>query len=559
MSARAKTGRAGAATRSAFAGSTLLAAGAIAAGALGASGDGVLDTTLASRAGGATGAVGDGSSFDPSTSADGRYVAFHSDADNLDDDSNDAVTDVFVRDLQANTTTLASRATGVAGAVGDGDSFGASISADGRYVALYSDAGNLDPDSNDAVADVFVRDLQANTTTLVSRATGAAGAVGDGESALPSISGDGHHVAFQSGADNLDSDSDDSVNDIFVRDLQSDATTLASRATGAAGAVGDSFSHIPSISADGRHVAFFSDAGNLDDDSNDVVFDAFVRDLQANTTTLVSRATGAAGAVGDAHSVSQSISADGRYVAFHSEADNLDDDSNDEVADAFVRDLQANTTTLVSRATGAAGTAGDQQSSSPSISADGRYVAFDSQAGNLDDDPESNAFDANVFVRDLQANTTTLVSRATGAAGAVGDQRSGNGSISADGRYVAFGSQAGNLDAESNDAFDDVFVRELIDTITARCGGKTATEVGTGGRDKLKGSERRDVITGLGGKDVIKGLAGNDLLCGGKGSDRLLGGAGKDKLFGQKGKDTLKGGPGKDKLKGGAAKDKQVQ
>ena len=99
-------------------GAALVAVGAVAAGALGASGDGILDTTLVTR--GAAGAVADDSSRSPSTSADGRYVAFASTADNLDPDSDDSFEDVFVRDLQANTTTLVSRATGATGAVGDG-------------------------------------------------------------------------------------------------------------------------------------------------------------------------------------------------------------------------------------------------------------------------------------------------------------------------------------------------------------------------------------------------------------------------------------------------------
>jgi Tol biopolymer transport system component len=500
MSAGHNTGMTARAMRSALAGASLIAAGAAAASALGASGDGVLDTTLASRAGGAAGAVGDGSSFNASLSADGRYVAFHSDANNLDPASNDSVTDVFVHDLQANTTTLVSRASGAAGAVGDQASIDPSISADGRYVAFRSDADNLDPDSDDAVTDVFVRDLQADTTTLVSRASGAAGAVGN----------DG--------------------------------------------------SSTPSISADGRHVAFASTAGNLDPDSNDSVTDVFVRDLQANSTTLASRASGAAGVVGDDGSSSPSISADGRRVAFDSVADNLDPDSDDSATDVFVRDLQADTTTLASRAAGAAGAVGDDSSFDPSISADGRHVAFDTAAENLDPDSDDAVND--VFVRDLQANTTTLASRATGTAGAVGDAGSFSPSISADGRRVAFASDADNLDGDSNDAVFDVFVRELLDPISppeARCAGKAATKVGTAGKNKIRGTAKRDVIAGLGGNDVIRGLAGNDFLCGGKGRDRLLGGDGRDRLLGQGGNDILKGGPGRDLLKGGPGRDSQKQ
>ncbi len=533
--------------RSALAAGALLAAFAVAVPALGVSGDGVLDTTLASRASGAAGAVPDQDSSHPSMSADGRYVAFESDATNLDPDSNDLVTDVFVRDLKTNTTILVSRAGGPTGAVGDANSRDPSISADGHRVAFVSNADNLDSDSDDGVEDIFVRDLRANTTTLVSRATGPTGAVADDDSGAPSISADGNHVAFDSVADDLDPESDDAIRDVFFRDLQANATTLVSRATGPTGAVGDGFSGGPSISADGSRVAFHSDADTLDPDSDDSVSDILVRDLQANTTTLVSRAAGAAGTVGHANSFDPSISATGRYVALYSDAD-LDPDSGDAVGDVFVRDLQTNAITLASRASGAAGAVGNGLSGLPSISADGRRVAFESTAGNLV--PALNPSMIDVFVRDLRSRTTTLASRASGSRGAAGDATSNQPSISGDGRRVGFSSGADNLDRDSDDTYFDVFVRELLDPITARCAGRRATKVGTTGRNRLRGTPHRDVIAGLGGNDVIRGLAGNDLLCGGKGRDRLFGGGGRD---------TLRGGPGHDRLRGGPGHDKQIQ
>jgi Tol biopolymer transport system component len=543
--------------RPALVGATLLAASALTTGALGASGDGVLDTTLASRATGAAGAGGDNLSSNASTSADGRFVAFESVADNLDAASDDSVADVFVRDLQSDTTTLVSRATGAAGAVGDDDALEPSISAEGRFVAFSSSADNLDSASDDAVFDVFVRDLQANTTTLVSRAIGAGGAGGGDDSFAPSISADGRRVAFATDAGNLDPDSNINFTDVLVRDLDANTTTLASRATGVAGMPGAGNSDLPSISADGRHVAFISDADTIDPDNHPSFTDVFVRDLVANTTTFASRATGAAGAPGFGNSTRPSISADGRHLAFESAANNLDPDSDDAVDDVFVRDLQADTTTLVSRASGAAGTVGDGGSSKPSISDDGRLVAFASSADNLDPDSDDSVGD--VLVRDLQAKATTLVSRAGGVAGAAGDSGSSRASISADGRRVAFDSEAGNLDPDSDDSVGDVFLRELVDPIPPRCARKLATKVGTNGRNRIRGTPGRDVIAGLGGNDVIRGLGGKDILCGGRGRDRLLGGAGRDTLLGQAGNDVLRGGPGRDKLRGGPGRDRQVQ
>jgi Tol biopolymer transport system component len=452
---------------------TAALAATVAAGAFAAPGDGVLDTTLASRAPGATGTVGDGSSFRPSISADGRFVAFDSDADNLDPDSNDAVTDVFVRDTQTGTMTLVSRATGAPGAVGDGGSFGPSVSADGRFVAFSSNADNLDPDSNDAFTDVFVRDTQTGTTTLVSRAT--AGAVGDGNSFIASISADGRFVAFESDADNLDPDSNDVITDVFVRDTQTGTTTLVSRAAGGAGAVGDDRSSSPSISADGRFVAFASNANNLDPD-NAFGTDVFVRDTQTLATTLVSRATGATGAVGNSNSTEPAISADGRFVAFDSTAGNLDPDSDDAATDVFVRDIPTSTTTLASRATGATGEVGHRASTDPSISADGRVVAFRSDTANFGPGPPNGV--TGVFVRDTQSAITTLASRATGATGALADGNTFIQSISADGRFVAFDSDADNLDPDSNDAVTDVFVRELSDPLVSPPGAGASAPTG---------------------------------------------------------------------------------
>ena len=247
-----------------------------AAAALAGDGDGILDTSLVSRATGAAGVGGDSGSFDSAISVDGRYTAFESDADNLDGDSNDAVRDIFVRDAVTGTTTFVSRATTAAGVAGDGNSFDPAISADGRYVAFLSDADNLDGDSNDSFSDIFVRDTVANMTTLVSRATTAGGAAGNGGSTDPSISPDGGHVAFQSFATNLSGDDGDMINDIFVRDLEANTTAFVSRGTGNPGPAGNNNSALPSISTDGRYIAFESFATNLAA-SNDMM----VRGLRA--------------------------------------------------------------------------------------------------------------------------------------------------------------------------------------------------------------------------------------------------------------------------------------
>ncbi|MGD9570674.1 MAG: TolB family protein [Thermoleophilia bacterium] len=415
------------------------------------------DVDLVSRA--SDGTAADDDSAAPDVSADGRHVGFSTLADNLSAEDVDAVRNIFVRDLTAGTTTLVSRADGAAGAGGDADSLAGEISADGRYFVFYSGATNLSAEDVDPVDDVFVRDLVAQTTTLASRADGAAGAAGDADSVNVTMSGSGRRVAFQSSADNLAADDNDAVSNVFVRDLDTNTTIFASRAPGAGGAPADAAASFPSLSDDGRHVAFSSGADNLSAEDDDTVANVYVRDLVANTTTLVSRATGAGGAGGNGTSTDPSVSADGRYVAFHSQADNLSTEDDDTVFNIFVRDLVAGTTTLVSRAPGPAGAGGDASSLNAVISADGTRVAFRSLADNLSAEDDGAVED--VFVRDLVDGTTTLVSRAAGATGAGGDGNSSSASVSADGSHVAFISTAANLSDLDVDSATDVFRRGL--------------------------------------------------------------------------------------------------
>jgi Tol biopolymer transport system component len=542
------------------------------------------DVELVSRAGGASGAKANGDSFNAAVSADGRLVAFDSAASNLHPDDGDFTRDVFVRDLEAGTTTLVSRAAGASGAKANADSTRPAVSADGRFVAFDSGASNLHPDDSDFTRDVFVRDLQAGATTLVSRAAGAAGTKGDGGSSRPAVSADGRFVAFESNASNLDPDDTDTAADVFVRDLQAGTTTLVSRAAGAAGAKGNGFSSEPVVSADGRLVAFDSVASNLDPDDGDNTRDVFLRDLQANTTTLVSRA---AGAKGNADSFFPAVSGDGRLVAFQSDASNLHPDDGDDIRDVFVRDLQANTVTLVSRAAGATGNA---NSVLPALSADGRYVTFDSDASNLH--PDDGDDTADVFVRDLQANTTTLVSRAAGAAGGKGNSFSFEAAVSADGRFVAFSSLASNLHPDDGDTTQDVFRREVLGAPPqqppaaqpqqppagppqqppagppagppvvragpAQPGCPLVGELilGGDGDDERSGGASSDIIFGRSGDDLLRGLVGADCVYGERGADRLSGGGGPDRLFGGRGADRLRGGAGGDVINPGSGRDR---
>ena len=392
------------------------------------------DLTFLSRVSGANGAAATAASYYPSVSGDGRYVAFTSYANNLSGEDVDAVYDVFVRDVQTNVLTLASRATGAGGAGGTDGSTDASISADGRYVVFSSVADNLSAVDDNLSTNIFVRDLQESTTTLVNRASGVAGAVANDTAYDPQISADGRRVTFISSADNLSTEDNNTYLNVFVRDLEANTTTLVSRAAGAAGTGADASSYNPSVSADGRYVAFQSNADNLSADDNNTYTNLFVRDLQANTLTFVSRAGGAAGAAADGGSYTPAISDSGRRVSFTSDADNLSSDDNNTYQNIFVRDLTAATTTLVSRADGATGAGAEASSDDSSISGDGRRVGFTSGANNLSAE-DNNGYD-NIFVRDLVDDTLTFASRAAGAAGAAGDGHSEASSLSETGRYL---------------------------------------------------------------------------------------------------------------------------
>jgi surface antigen len=420
-------------------------------------------TTLVSRSStagaGAGNEIGNAESADPDISGDGRYVTFDSRASNLDPADRDQVRDVFVRDRRSDTTTLVSRATGASGTQANSESANPAISDDGRNVGFDSAATNLDRADSDDNRDVYERDIQANVTTLVSRATGGSGAQGNQDAFTPAISSGGRTVAFTSYATNLDPADSDTGADVFVHDSVVDTTTLVSRATGTVG-LKDASDH-PAMSSDGRYVAFSSQTSKLDPADHDKVSDIFVRDLQAGTTTLVSRTSSERGdAKGDGDSWGPAISGDGRYVAFFSYATNLDPADGDPTPDVFVRDVQAGTTTLVSRASDQAGGAkGDGDSLAPAISNDGRYVSFDSVATNLD--PADTDGTRDVFVRDVQAGSTTLVSRADGPSGAKGGDVSKGPAISGDGRLVSFTSSATNLDPNDHDTGWDVFVRDV--------------------------------------------------------------------------------------------------
>jgi len=385
------------------------------------------------------GVQGNDSSGASSISADGRYVAFQSIATNL---VSPATSDsqIFVRDRQTGATTLVSAGPG--GACGNSNSFDPSISPDGRYIGFESTATNLvDPASSGT--QVFVRDTQAGTTALVN--VNSSGVQGNDESFNASLSAYGRYIAFQSSSTNLVSPPT-SGNHIFVRDTQGGTTTLASITAG--GDPCDGYSSNPSISPNGRYVSFESWSTNLvSPPTSNSHSQIFVHDRQTGDNWLASKGPG--GSEGNANSLYSSISADGRYVAFYTDATNLVSPSTSNIQ-SFVYDRQSDSVTVAS--VGPGGDPGNNRSVSPSISADGSYIAFHSWANDLVSPDTSGV---QVFVRDTQAGATALVSM--NASGVQGNNYSAFPSISGNGNFVAFTSGATNLVSPPTSS-DQIFV-----------------------------------------------------------------------------------------------------
>ena len=290
------------------------------------------DTVLASVNTGGTVANG-GSGYGGSLSADGRYVAFFSAATDLTSGDNNATTDVFIRDLFGGVTELISVAAD-GGLARGGSSLFPGVSGEGRYVVFESSATNLVPNDVNGVVDVFVRDRQSGLNILVSKHSN--GTQGDAHSARARISENGQYVVFESGSSTLaDGDTNGDV-DIFRHDLAS-GTTLRVSVNNNGTQNGDG-AWSCGISGDGRYVTFTSDGAFVPGDSN-ALPDVYVRDTVAGTTRRCS--VSSSGQQGTGGSRDSSISQDGRYVVFLSDAPNLVAGDTNGKRDAFLRDTQA--------------------------------------------------------------------------------------------------------------------------------------------------------------------------------------------------------------------------
>jgi hypothetical protein len=386
---------------------------------------------------------GNDESNDANVSFEGRFVGFASEATNLVPNDSNGNRDVFVRDLNTRTTERVSVTN--AGGGGNGASYDPDLSSsNARYVVFESLSSNFATDSN-GVSDIFMRDRVSDTTTLVSESLG--GTTGNGISRFPAITPDGDFTVFSSLASDIVAGDTNAQEDCFVRDNAGGSFNRVLTWNG--GQVNDNCSR-PDISGGTPIIAFESTATNLIPvDANGSVSDIFIVSIFNTNLELVS--VNATGDQANGSSHYASVAANGNFVAFMSFASNLVSGDTNGRADIFVKDMTTGEVDRVSVATD--GTQGDFDALHPAISNNGRYITFSSLSTTLV--PDDDNFATDIFVHDRQTGITTRVS--THSSGIEGNGISDEPSISGDGNFVGFASEADNLVPDDLNEVSDVF------------------------------------------------------------------------------------------------------
>lgn len=416
-------------------------------------------------------------------SASGRYAAFSSNQSLLSGDTTLNDGDIYLRDLQSTTLRLAS--TNSDGSTLLGVKTGASLSADGATVSFQNTVGGN--------ANILVKNMVSGLLTTAS--TTSTGAVANGQSYNAVLSGDAHYVAYISKATNLVASDTNNRDDVFVKDLLTGAVVNAS--TTAAGVQADAPSGDTAISSDGRTVAFTTYATNLAA-GDDSYADIYAKNLDTGAITRVSTSANGTGANGNSDNAS--VSGNGRYVVFTSQASNLVAGDSNAHRDVFRKDLA--TGEIVRVSTGSDGQQGLGDSSNATVSDNGRYVLFESTSDFTPGDGDGRA---DIFIKDLDSGALTRLS--TG-----GDANHYN--------YASNGALA-------SASLDAVFVNyQMVANTTADSRTITHSTVGAGfgslTGETIAGTDGANVITANQGRDRISGLAGNDLIDGGGGVDTAL-------------------------------------
>lgn len=417
-------------------------------------------------------------------SANGRYVAFSSNQQLLPADTTALDGDIYIRDLQTNGLTLVS--SGAGGATLDSTKTGATLSSDGRTIAFQSTTGA----GASLHASILVKNLDADV--LFSVSTNSAGAEANGSSYNAAISADGRYIAFVSKGSNLVASDTNGTDDVFVKDRITGAVINAS--TTAAGVQANVSSADTAISGDGRTVAFTTYASNLWADPGSY---ANIYAKQLDTGALVRVSENAHGIGANGNSDNAVLSANGRYAVFSSTATNLVDWDSNAHRDVFRKDLVDGSIVRVS--TNADGLQGMGDSGNASVSADGRYIMFESTSDLTAGDGDGRT---DLFIKDIVSGALTRLS-ATGDANHY--NYASNGALAGDGLSAVYASYQFVAGPASD-------TREITRVALGAGFGDTAAQTLTGGAgvDVILGNQGRDLISGLAGSDVIDGGGGVD-------------------------------------------------
>src|SRR6266850_4852721 len=387
-----------------------------------------------------------------SLSANGRYVVFMSNATNL---AGVAGSQVYRHDRTSGTTVLVTVAkNGIASTAGG---FAPSVSADGRFVAFASAGSDFVDGDTNLTMDVFLRDMNNGTTAMVSATqTGAPANTGgalNNVAGARHVSDDGRYVAFSSSATNLVPESSNNKQQVYVKDMLTGLVTRAS--VDATGAAGNDNSAVPSLSGNGHVVAFRSESANFSPLATAHTSQVFVRDLELGSTTLESVTSAGAIGAGGRPSTSPALSFDGRYVAFESQAQ-LDARDRDGLTgwDVYLRDRTLGTTAFASYTNN---TFSGTDSRAPSISADGRWVGFNSMDDLFVSGDTNHTWD--VFLYDRLTATVSLASQ--NDAGQQVNAAATGPSVSSDGRFVMFVTTASNLVTVPTSAGAQLYVHDM--------------------------------------------------------------------------------------------------
>lgn len=342
------------------------------------------------------------------------------------------------------------------------------LSNDETYLVFTSAASNLANSDLNGVSDIFLYKISDASVTLISRAPNGNSA--NAASVSPVVSENGAYVAFVSDATDLINSDSNAVSDVFVYERSSGAITRVSVSSSAAQA--NAASHSPSISADGRYVVFVSDATNLVSADTNSKSDVFLHDRNTATTTRISVSTALLQADGDSNA--PFINLDGTHVAYVSDATNLVSADTNSAKDIFLYALSGATTTRISFRSNGLETNGD--SYQPALNSDASYLVWTSDATNIVSN-DSNAV-SDVFFRNLSSGAVERLS--VSAAGSDGDGASFSPRISSLGTLISFTSLASNLVNGDTNAVSDVFVRDRTNSVTSRVSVSSAAQQANG-------------------------------------------------------------------------------